>query len=70
MGTVGRKAELGVAIIVLGLLALLLPWSSATVASLDFVPSDAYSILTGTVYALGIIVILAGIAVLRLKEEE
>ena len=70
MGTVGRKIELGCALIVLGILGLILPWSSAKVADLEFLPSDAYSILVGTVYALGIFIILAGIAVLRLKEEE
>lgn len=64
------KDGLGVAIIALGILALVMPWSSAVVGDLEFVPSEPYAILIGTVYVLGVLVALAGIAVLRLKTKD
>lgn len=62
------KDGVGFAIIALGVLALLLPWSSSTVGAA--VKADPYAVLIGTIYVLGLMVVFAGIAVLRLKKSD
>jgi cytochrome bd-type quinol oxidase subunit 2 len=62
-------AGLGFGIIILGLLVLLMPSTSARIADLPNVQSEAYAILVGISYLLGIFVVLAGIAVLFVREK-
>jgi len=70
--TVGSKEGLGAGIIALGLLLLLLPSFSQQIADLDYVSSDAFAILLGSVYVLSVFVILAGVAVIvaKFKDDE
>ena len=70
--TVGSKEGLGAGIIALGLLLLLLPSFSQQIADLDYISSDAFAILLGSVYVLSVFVILAGVAVIvaKFKEDE
>ena len=70
--TVGPKEGLGGGIIALGLLLLLLPSFSQQIADLDYVSSDAFAILLGSVYVLSVFVILAGVAVIvaKFKDDE
>lgn len=62
-------AGLGFGIIILGLLVLLMPSTSARIADLPTVNSEAYAILVGISYLLGVFVVLAGIAVLFVREK-
>jgi cytochrome bd-type quinol oxidase subunit 2 len=61
-------AGMGFGIIILGLLVLLMPSTSARIAAMPNVTSEAYAILVGISYLLGVFVVLAGIAVLMIKE--
>jgi uncharacterized membrane protein len=62
------RAELGFGIIALGVLILFMPSSAAKIAAFDFVESDAFAILIGATYVMGILVTLAGVAVVLVKE--
>jgi hypothetical protein len=70
--TVGPKEGLGTGIVALGLLLLLMPSFSQKIADLDFISSEAFAILLGSVYVISIFVILAGIAVIvaKFKDDE
>jgi len=67
--TVGPKEGLGAGIIGLGFLALIMPWASGQIATLDFIKSDAFAILTGAIYVIGILVMISGIVVILQKPE-
>ncbi len=62
-------AGLGFGIIILGILILLMPSTSARIAALETVQSEAFAILVGISYLLGVFVVLAGLAVLLVKEK-
>jgi hypothetical protein len=62
--TVGPKESLGVGVISLGVLALLLPWAANAIADLDFIKSEPFGILAGSVMVLGLFIIAAGVAVI------
>ncbi|HXG39640.1 MAG TPA: hypothetical protein VNJ28_01745 [Candidatus Limnocylindrales bacterium] len=62
--TVGPKESLGAGIIGLGILALLLPWAANAIADLDFIQSEPFGILAGSVMVLGLFIIAAGVAVI------
>lgn len=70
--TVGTKEGLGAGIIGLALLMLFLPAKAQEIADLDFVASDAFTILLGAVYVIAVILIGAGLAVIfaNLNNEE
>ncbi len=70
--TVGAKEGLGAGIVGLGVMLALLPSISQSIADLDYVSSDAFAILLGTVYVLSVFVILGGVAVImaKFKDEE
>lgn len=70
--TVGAKEGLGAGIVGLGVMFAMLPSISQSIADLDYVSSDAFAILLGSVYVLSVFVILAGIAVIvaKFKDEE
>lgn len=59
---------IGFGIIILGILILLMPSTSARIAAMDNVQSEAFAILVGISYLLGVFVVLAGMAVLLVKE--
>ena len=59
---------MGFGIIILGLLVLLMPSTSARIAAMPNVTSEAFAILVGISYLLGVFVVLAGIAVLLVRE--
>jgi hypothetical protein len=62
-------AGMGFGIIILGLLVLLMPSTSARIAALESVTSDAYAILVGISYLLGVFIVRAGLGVLFVREK-
>lgn len=67
--TVGPKEGLGAGIIGLGLLLVFLPGTASKIV--DVLQSgDPYAILTGAVYIIAFLSILAGLAVMFAKFEE
>lgn len=62
--TVGAKESLGAGIVGLGILALLLPWAANAIADLDFIKSEPFGILAGSVMVLGLFIMAAGVAVI------
>lgn len=65
--TIGPRETLGVAIVVLGLFAIFAPAASSRVAT-EF-GGDTLAVLTGTVWGTGLMVTLAGLAVLFGRQE-
>ena len=61
---------LGAGIIGLGLLGLVMPWAAGQIAVLDFINSSDFAILTGATYIVGILVVLAGAALLFNRASE
>jgi len=68
--TVGVKEGLGAGIVGLGLIFLFLPSTIQKIADLEFITSDAFAMLAGSVLVLSIFTIIAGIAVIFAKIEE
>lgn len=69
-GTVSFSSAIGAGVIGVGILLLAMPWAAGTIAALDFVESSDFAVLTGAVYVLGVISILAGLGTLLGKERE
>jgi hypothetical protein len=67
--TVGPKEGLGAGIIGLGLLLIFLPGTAQKITDI-LKTSDPYAILTGAVYVIAFLAILAGLAVMFAKFEE
>lgn len=65
--TVGVKEQLGVGVVALGVFAMLLPWAAQAISDLEFIKSDAYGILAGSVLVLGLFIIAAGVAIVVQK---
>ncbi len=63
-----RKAEVGFGIVALGVLTLFMPTASGQIAALEFIEAGGYSILIGSTLVMGILVTLAGVAVLLMKD--
>lgn len=59
---------IGAGVIGLGILLLAMPWAASSSAAFDFVASNDFSILTGAAYVIGLITILAGVALLLNRE--
>jgi len=68
--TVGAKEGIGAGIAGLGLIFLFLPSTIQKIADLEFIASDAFSMLSGSVLVVSVFTILAGIAVMFLKSDE
>ena len=68
--TVGVKEGLGAGIVGLGLIFLFLPSTIQKISDLEFITSDAFAMLAGSVLVLSIFTIIAGIAVIFAKIEE
>lgn len=62
--TVGPKESMGAGVIALGILALFLPWAANAIADLDFIESEAFGILAGSVMVLGLFILVAGVAII------
>lgn len=58
---------LGAGIVGLGILLVALPWAAGSIAVLDFIESSDFAILTGSVYALGILALLGGLVLIFAK---
>lgn len=67
--TVGPKVGFGAGIIAIGLMLILMPSISQQIADLEYVSSDSFAILTGSVLVLAIIIMLAGIGIIFTKFE-
>jgi len=68
--TIGPKEGFGAGVVALGVLLILMPSIAQQIADLDFVESEAFAILTGSVLVLAIFTIIAGIAIFFTKFEE
>jgi len=55
---------LGAGILGLGILLLAMPWAAGAISALDFISSSDFGILSGAVYAIGILALLGGILLL------
>lgn len=62
------KSELGFGIIALGVLTFIMPMTAGKIAAFDFIASDQFAILMGSTLVMGVLVILAGVAVLIAKD--
>ncbi len=67
--TVGTKEALGAGVLGLGLLVLFLPSAVQKIADLEFITSEAFAMLSGSVMVVGIFILLAGLAVMFAKFE-
>jgi hypothetical protein len=68
--TVGKKEGLGAGIVGIGLMMLFLPSASQKIADLDFTSGTPFGILLGATLILGILIVLAGVAVVIMKFDE
>ena len=58
---------LGAGIVGLAILLLAMPWAAGAIAGLSFIKSSDFAILSGAVYALGILALLGGIALVLIR---
>ena len=65
--TMSFSQTLGAGIIGLAILLLAMPWAAGAIAVLSFIKSSDFAILSGSVYALGILALLGGIALMVLR---
>lgn len=68
--TVGAKEGLGAGIVGLGALLIFLPSFSQKIADLDFINSEAFGILSGSVMVLAVLTVLAGLVVIFSKFDD
>ena len=52
---------LGAGIVGLGILLVSMPWAAGAIAELEFISSTEFGILSGAVYAIGILALVGGI---------
>ena len=60
--TLSFVQALGAGIVGLAILLLAMPWAAGAISVLDFIKSTDFAILSGAVYALGILALLGGLA--------
>lgn len=65
-----QKDSFGAAAVIVGVMLLLMPWASSKIAMLPNMKTSPFSILTGAVLVIGIINVLLGIAVFRMKPSQ
>jgi len=68
--TMSFSQTLGAGIVGLAILLLAMPWASGAIAVLSFIKSSDFAILSGAVYALGILALLGGLALIVLRNTE
>ena len=59
--TLSFLQALGAGIVGLGILLVAMPWAAGAIADLEFISSSDFGILSGAVYAIGILALLGGI---------
>ena len=59
--TLSAGQALGAGIVGLGILLLAMPYAAGAIAQLSFISSSDFGILSGAVYAIGILALLGGI---------
>lgn len=59
--TVSFLQALGAGIVGLGILLVAMPWAAGAIADLEFISSSDFGILSGAVYAIGILALIGGI---------
>jgi peptidoglycan biosynthesis protein MviN/MurJ (putative lipid II flippase) len=62
--TLSMGQALGAGILGLGILLLAMPWAAGEISQLGFITSSDFGILSGSVYAIGILALLGGLAIL------
>jgi len=65
--TLSFGQALGAGIVGLAILLLAMPWAAGAIAELSFIKSTDFAILSGAVYALGILALLGGIALVVIR---
>lgn len=60
---------LGAGILGLGIMLVAMPWASGAIAALEFISSSDFAILSGAVYAIGILALLGGVVMIFVKGE-
>ena len=68
--TVGKKEGLGAGVFGLGLLAVFLPSTVQKIADLDFIASDSFSMLAGSLMTLGVFILVAGAVIMFAKFDD
>jgi len=66
--TMNFAQTVGAGVIGLGILMLAMPWAASSTAALDFVESSDFAVLTGAAYVIGILAVLAGLALILHRE--
>lgn len=61
--TLSTGQALGAGIVGLGILLLAMPWAAGSIAALEFISSSDFAILSGATYAIGILALLGGVAI-------
>jgi len=59
--TLSFLQALGAGIVGLGILLVTMPWAAGAIAQLDFITSTDFGILSGAIYAIGILALVGGI---------
>jgi len=62
--TVTFLQALGAGILGLGILLVAMPWAAGAISALEFISSSDFAILSGAVYAIGILALLGGIVLM------
>jgi len=68
--TVGVKEGLGAGVFGLGLLALFLPSTIQKIADLEFIASEAFPMLSGSLMTLGVFILIAGVVIMFAKLDD
>lgn len=68
--TVGKKEGLGAAVFGLGLLAVFLPSTVQKIADLEFITSEAFAMLSGSLMTLGVFILAAGAVIMFAKFDD
>ena len=59
--TLSFLQAVGAGIVGLGILLVTMPWAAGAIAALDFISSSDFGILSGAIYAIGILALVGGI---------
>lgn len=67
---VSQKDSFGAVAVMVGIMLLLMPWAASKIAMLPNMKTSPFSILTGAVLLLGLINVILGIAMFRMRPSE
>ena len=59
--TLSFLQALGAGILGLGIMLVAMPWAAGAIAQLEFISSSDFGILSGAVYAIGILALVGGV---------